>query len=434
MSATAKRRWAEERVEGGAALRAWRPGERRSPRRRGQRAGQSCGRRGAAAFAALLVIAFLPACGDGGEADEARRAAALQGPSANGAAPATGIAPASTPSGLTALAEAPAATSFGRDALLYRIGESPCAVLRAGLDGLSAGLCGEELQPRVYVRPDRPMRLAELVARYAPFELEVGDEEVELHGHGSEEAGPVERRMVLEWARRLMAEARGVTATRGFRLAYEWHRQIQGGRDCEAVAIYLSGEAFATTCSDLRAAGHVEHDRMAAILAWHDQVAPFQAVRQGGAGGEPVSDRIFFPGAGEAEQDDETVKSMIALARAIHADVLARQLDRQRAEREREAALEAARLEESQAAERQAAAARPWVPPSMIEEQGELTLDESIAVGAEPEAVEEVAPRAGGEPEEDGDGESGAVDPNAGAPAGGADGAADDDPGDDGAA
>jgi hypothetical protein len=309
--------------------------------------------------AALLAIAFLPGCRGNGEAEEARRAAALQGASANGAAPDSGIAPASTPAGLTALAEAPAATSFGQDALLYRIGESPCAVLRAGLDGLSAGLCGEELQPRVYVRPDRPMRLAELIARYAPFELEVGDEEVELHGHGSEEAGPVERRMVLEWARRLMAEARGVTATRGFRLAYEWHRQIQGGRDCEAVAIYLSGEAFATTCSDLRAAGHVEHDRMAAILAWHDQVAPFQAVRQGGAGGEPVADRIFFPGAGEAEQDDATVKTMIALARAIHADVLARQLDRQRAEQEREAALEAARLEETQAAERQAGGSAP---------------------------------------------------------------------------
>jgi hypothetical protein len=430
MSATAKRRRAVERVEGGAALRA----EHRFPRRRERCAGP---RGAAAAAAALLALALLPACGDGGEAEEARRAAAFQGPSANGAAPDPGIAPASTPAGLTALAEAPAATSFGQDALLYRIGESPCAVLRAGLDGLSAGLCGEELQPRVYVRPDRPMRLAELVARYAPFELEVGDEEVELHGHGSEEAGPVERRMVLEWARRLMAEARGVTATRGFRLAYEWHRQIQGGRDCEAVAIYLSGEAFATTCSDLRAAGHVEGNRMAAILAWHDQVAPFQAVRQGGAGGEAVADRIFFPGAGEAEQDDETVKTMIALARAIHADVLARQLARQRAEQEREAALEAARLEETQAAERQTAAARPWVPPSVVEEQGELTLNEAIAVGADPEAVEEVAPRAGGEvEEEEGDGGGGGAGAAGagGADGGGVGGAADDDPEDDGAA
>jgi hypothetical protein len=393
----------------------------------------------AAAWFALALL--LPACRGGDEADEARRAAAPQHRpvATDGAAPANGIVPASTPAGLTALAEAPAAASFGQDALLYRIGESPCAVLRAGLDGLAAGLCGEEMQPRVYVRPDRPMRLAELIARYAPFELEVGDEEVELHGGGTEVAGPVQRRMVLEWARRLMAEARGVTATRGFRLAYEWHRQIQGGRECEAVAIYLSGEVLATTCDGLHSIGHVEPERMAPIFAWHDQVSPFQAVRQGGAGGEPVSDRIFFPGAGEAEQDDDTVKSMIALARAIHADVLARELARRQAEEEQEAAREAARLAEIQTAEQAAARARPWVPPTMQQEQGELTLSESVAVGADPAAVAEVAPRAGGEEEgeeEDGGAEDGdgAADAAEEAGAGGAEdddgGAADDDPGD----
>lgn len=381
------------------------------------------------AVAVLFTIALLSACRGGDQGDEARRSAALQHQpaGADGAAPATGIVPASTPAGLTPLAEAPAAASFGQDALLYRIGESPCAVLRAGLDGLASGLCGEELQPRVYVRPDRPMRLAELVGRYAPFELEVGDEEIELQGRGAEVPGPVERRMVLEWARRLMAEARGVTATRGFRLAYEWHRQIQGGRECEAVAIYLSGEVLATTCDGLHSFGHVEPGRMSPILAWHDQVAPFQAVRQGGAGGEPVSDRLFFPGAGEAEQDDDTVKSMIALARAIHADVLARELARQQAEEEREAALEAARLAEIQATEQEAARARPWVPPTLREEQGELTLGESVAVGADPEAVEEVAPRAGGEPEEDEEEEADAADGGAGDADG--DGAGDDDGG-----
>lgn len=406
--------------------------------------------RGLAAAAAtllaitLLAIALLAACQGDDEEEEARRAAALQHRIAGeraGAAPGNRIVPASTPAGLTPLAEAPAASSFGEDALLYRIGESPCAVLRAGLDGLAAGLCGEELRPRVYVRPDRPMRLAELVARYAPFELEVGDEEVELHGRGVEVPGPVERRMILDWARRLMAEARGVTATRGFRLAYEWHRQIQGGRECEAVAIYLSGEVLATTCDGLHATGHVDHQRMAPIFAWHDQVGPFQAVRQGGGGGEPVADRVFFPGAGDAEQDDDTVKSMIGLARAIHADVLARELTRRQAEDERQAALEAERLAATQAAEQRAAAARPWVPPTLVQEQGELTLNESIAVGAEPEAVEEVAPRAGGEPEEEGEDDGGAEDgDDAAEEAGEADpggdedddgGAADDDPGDD---
>jgi hypothetical protein len=386
----------------------------------------------AAAWFALALL--LPACRGGDEADEARRAAAPQHrPAASdGAAPANGIVPASTPAGLTALAEAPAAASFGQDALLYRIGESPCAVLRAGLDGLAAGLCGEEMQPRVYVRPDRPMRLAELIARYAPFELEVGDEEVELHGGGTEVAGPVQRRMVLEWARRLMAEARGVTATRGFRLAYEWHRQIQGGRECEAVAIYLSGEVLATTCDGLHSIGHVEPERMAPIFAWHDQVSPFQAVRQGGAGGEPVSDRVFFPGAGDAEQVDDTVKSMIAVARAIHADVLARELARRQAEEERVAELEAARLGEIQAAERAPAPARPWVPSTIQEEQGELTLSESVAVGADPAAVQEVAPRAGGEPEEDEESEEeGAAEEDDGAEEDGADGGAEAD--DDGA-
>lgn len=316
------------------------------------------------------------------------------------------VVPAALGSAAT-LADAPAAESFGQDALLYRIGESPCAVLRAGLDGIAAGPCGEPLQPRVYVRPDRAVRLADLVARYAPFELEVGDEEVELHGRGTQEAGPVERRLVLEWARRLLAEARGVTATRGFRLAFEWHRQLQGGRDCDALAIYLSGEALATTCDGLHTTGDVAPERMAAILDWHDRLAPFQVVRERGVGAEEVSQRLILPGAGTEEQDDETVRTIVALADALHADLLARQLARQQEEEARLAALEAARLAERQAAQQAAAAQRPWMPPPPEgEDQAEMTLSESIGVGAgEGERVTLGPEEEEGEEDEEGSGD-----------------------------
>jgi hypothetical protein len=354
----------------------------------------------------LVLLAAAVSCG-GDETIEVRRTEPYGRELAPAAARDGGVAFASTVGGSAPFAEAPPAEAFGQDALLYRIGESPCAVLRAGLDGVAAGLCGDELQPRVYLRPDRPLRLAELVARYAPFELEVGDEEVELHGRGGEEAGPVERRMVLEWARRLMAEARGVTATRGFRLGFEWQRQLRGGLDCDALAVYLSGEALATTCDGLRTSGQVPAEQMAPILAWHDRLAPFQVVRQGGGGGESVSERLVVPGAGEAEQDEKTVEALTALAARLHTDVLARQLAVQQAEEAREAALEAARLENMRAAEAAAAAQRPWMPPSAQEDESEMTLSEAIAVGADPEAVEEeAAPLVPGEEgEEDGGGE-----------------------------
>ncbi|HEX2164941.1 MAG TPA: hypothetical protein VHM02_13435, partial [Thermoanaerobaculia bacterium] len=252
------------------------------------------------AFAALLAAVF--ACGRGGDGDPVFVQQTV--PFGREIAPA--VARAAGAAAVPArFAEAPAAGSIGEEALLYRIGESPCAVLRAGLDGLAAGLCGEELRARVYLRPDRPMRLADLVARFAPFEVEVGQEEVELHGRGSEVAGPIERRLVLEWARRLMAEARGVTAIRPYRLAFEWHRQLQGGRECQALAVYLSGEAVASTCDGLHAVGSVPAQRMAPILAWHDRLAPFQAVRQGGTGADSVSTRLILPGAGDTTQDDD---------------------------------------------------------------------------------------------------------------------------------
>lgn len=415
---------------GGATGGSWRrpPGrgvrgttwiEALAPRRR---PGTRAGRIAAGLIPTVLVLLAVAASCGGDETIEVRRTEPYGRELAPAAARDTGLAFASTVGGSTPFADAAPAESFGQDALFYRIGESPCAVLRAGLDGVAAGLCGDELQPRVYLRPDRPLRLAELVARYAPFELEVGDEEVELHGRGGEEAGPVERRLVLEWARRLMAESRGVTATRGFRLGFEWQRQLRGGLDCDALAVYLSGEALATTCDGLRTSGQVPAAQMEAILAWHDRLAPFQVVRQGGAGGESVSERLVVPGAGEAEQDEETVRAMTALAATLHAEVLARQLAVQQAEVEREAALEAARLVEMHEAEAAAQAERGWVPPFAREDESEMTLSEAIAVGADPEAVEEEA--AALVPREEGDEEGGGEDE--GGEAGDAAGAADE--------
>ncbi|HUO87170.1 MAG TPA: hypothetical protein VM617_07245 [Thermoanaerobaculia bacterium] len=340
--------------------------------------------RAAARRCALAVVGAstlgVVACG-GGETIEVRRTVPYG----------RQLAPAAVPARPSPLATAPTAESFGEDALVYRVGSSPCAILRAGLDGLAAGMCGEELSPRVYLRPDRPLRLAELISRYASFEVEDGDEKVAFHGRGAEVAGAVEQRLMLEWARRLMAEAHGVAGTRGYRLALEWHRQFQGGRDCESVAIYLSGEALATTCDGLRSAGTVPAGRMAAILAWHDRLLPFQAVRERRDGNEQVSTRLIVPGAGGATQDDDTVKSMVALAETIHREILAGDLlRREEAERQRLAALEPPPSPPG----RPSAAAPVPVAPATPEPEvaaGDLTLSEAIAVGADPEQVEEEA-------------------------------------------
>jgi hypothetical protein len=223
----------------------------------------------------------------------------------------------------------------GEPLLVYRSSRPPCGLMEAGSEGLAFGRCGEKLSPRVYASTEQPLRLAVLVARHAPFEHVVGDEEVELHGQGTVPADPVLRRMVLEWARRLAAQAQGLTASRTYRLAFDWQLQESDGvGGCRGLAVYLSGEAVATTCAGERSSGVLAPEEMARVFDWYESLEPTQAIRREEGGNGGASTRLIVPGAGQAEAGPTVVASFGALAAGLHQRLLAEERERRRASAE----------------------------------------------------------------------------------------------------
>ncbi|HEX2253233.1 MAG TPA: hypothetical protein VHQ65_08195 [Thermoanaerobaculia bacterium] len=260
--------------------------------------------------------------------------------------------------GQAAAAEAPGARRGGIEpadaVLLYRRGAGPCEVLLAGTAGLAAGPCGGELSPRVYARPERVERVQELAFTYTSFELESEGEELEFHGVGQQVPSPAEQRMVLELARRLMTESLGLRRTEAYRLAFAWHRQGSGEQPCDDLAIYLSGEAVASSCAyrGVEVTASLTPEQLARLYDWVDRLRPFQVVGSGGSGEgdggerEATSVRVLFVGRGEEAGEDE-VAEISRFAQEIYRTMTDEELARVAAEAERE---EEQRLLEAQQA------------------------------------------------------------------------------------
>ena len=83
-----------------------------------------------------------------------------------------------------------------------------------------------------------------------------------------------------EWSRQVAAEAAGGRGGAAYGLVFAWH---QGGSslDCQDVAIYLTGDAVATSCGwDGEVRGRLEPGALGRVYDWFDRLQPFQ---EGGA-------------------------------------------------------------------------------------------------------------------------------------------------------
>ena len=107
--------------------------------------------------------------------------------------------------------------------------------------------------------------------------------------------------MIREWSRQVAAEAAGGRGGSAYGLVFAWH---QGGSslDCQDVAIYLTGEAVATSCGwDGEVRGRLEPGALGRVYDWFDRLQPFQ---EGGAQTEDslrpgaLETRLIFAGKG----------------------------------------------------------------------------------------------------------------------------------------
>ena len=160
--------------------------------------------------------------------------------------------------------------------------------------------------PYLFLGPERAED-AHLFARaYAPFRARLGRSELVFHGRGRVRPGPVEERMIVEWARRVAAEQAGGRSGGAYGLAFSWHRGGSLG-SCENVSVFLTGEVWAQACAwggdEVR--GRLQPAAVGRVYGWFDSLAPFQSSRESGTSGEAEPSRLVFAGRGTRRPGDD---------------------------------------------------------------------------------------------------------------------------------
>jgi len=156
-------------------------------------------------------------------------------------------------------------------------GSDPRELVRIGTRSVLIGPAPGPLAREFFADPRRADVAWFFLRTYSPFEKKVLEGELSFHGQGKVKAGPTEQRMIFEWTRQTAAAAAGGRGGTAYGLALAWH---QGGSslDCQDLAVYLTGEAVATSCAwDGEIHGRLEPTALARLYAWFDHLRPFQA-------------------------------------------------------------------------------------------------------------------------------------------------------------
>lgn len=230
----------------------------------------------------------------------------------------------SAAAGANASAETPAQAQRKGSLIELRRWKEPEDLVLIGRGGVLSGPAGGPLARAVFSSRERDEDLRSFVRSYAPFRMPVPGGELVFHGKGRERPGPVERRMIAEWARLVAAEVAGGRAGSSYGLVLSWHRS--GGTGiCDDVTVYLTGEARATSCSwDQEARGRLAPATLARVYEWFDELAPFQS----GRGGEDLAggtqSGLIFAGRGKREATAAEIAQMKALPAALFRELSGR--------------------------------------------------------------------------------------------------------------
>ncbi|HEX5714529.1 MAG TPA: hypothetical protein VF179_00110, partial [Thermoanaerobaculia bacterium] len=193
----------------------------------------------------------------------------------------------------------PEIAGVGRVVVDWQRWQDPPTRIAIGIGGVAAGPAEGRLVPYLFLGPERAEDAHLFSRAYAPFRARLGRSELVFHGLGRVRPGPVEERMIVEWARRVAAEQAGGRSGGAYGLVFSWHRGGSVG-SCESVSVFLTGEVWAQACAwggdEVR--GRLQPAAAGRVYGWFDSLAPFQSSRQPGTSGEAEPSRLVFAGRG----------------------------------------------------------------------------------------------------------------------------------------
>jgi hypothetical protein len=208
-----------------------------------------------------------------------------------------------------------------------RRGREPRELARIGTRGVIIGPEGGPLVSKLFAEPRRVDDAWYFFRVYAPFTMKSPEGDLGFRGHGKLKPGPTERRMILEWARQVAAEAAGGRGGAAYGLVFAWHQGGPAGL-CEDVVVYLTGEAVATGCGwDREVIGRLDSAPLGEVYRWFDRFQPFQM------GGDESQEslragklqvRLIFAGRGGRFATPAEEREILSFAAALFAELAAR--------------------------------------------------------------------------------------------------------------
>jgi hypothetical protein len=246
-----------------------------------------------------------------GQAEPPRQAAPLQTPSA-------------LPKGaLSKVPPPPVIPGIGRAVVDWQRSLNPPIRVVLGIGGVADGPEEGPLVSYLYPEPGLAEAAHYLSRTYASFRMNMANGKMVFYGRGRVRPGPVEQRMVVEWARRAAASlAGGIGGSYG--LALSWHRGASVG-NCESVSVFLTGEVRAAACAwgGEPVTGRLQPAALSRVYDWFDTLDAFQE-SQMGAAGEAEPARLVFAGRGTRPPTREETGAIESFAATLLRELSAR--------------------------------------------------------------------------------------------------------------
>ena len=215
--------------------------------------------------------------------------------------------------------------SVGPPAIVLRRFRDPVERVVIGPGGVATGADGGgPLAIRVFTSPERAADLRTFVRAWAPFQVATPVGPLRFEGRGTAAAGPAERRMIVEWARLVAAEAAGERGGTAYGLALAWHRGEADGRPCDRLAVALAGEVRAATCAGggRERRSRLDAERLARLYSWFDGLRPFQLQADRTEDGAALPVHLLFAGRGGTPAAPGAQREVERFAADLHRELL----------------------------------------------------------------------------------------------------------------
>lgn len=275
---------------------------------------------------ALTGLLFLSGGCDAGPSPIAEKTAATPGES-----------PAAAPGKPGAPAPPPTVPGVGEVRIEMLRGKDPQERIVIGDGGLALGPAGGPLSRLLFAAPERLEDLKYFSQTYAPFQVRSarsagtsgtsGTLQLVFRGRGRVKPGPVEQRMILEWARHTATESVRGRGRPPYGLVLAWHRGAGPG-NCEEVSVFLTGEARASSCGGRQEiSGRLATEPLTRLYAWFDRLKPVQVSGGVSEGRTESAQRLIFAGRGAQDAAPGDIQALQAFAAALHRELAARRGD-----------------------------------------------------------------------------------------------------------